>query len=148
MGLERTRAHAGEAPWAVLTGDTLFIGDVGRPDLLTIEQEAQREGSAMAGLTSVKAAAESAWQLEAAIDLDTIAPAGVRADVMGFDLALIDDDNFGTTGRLSFRIDSIQAVPEPAVPVALATAGQLSPPSHSPSASPSGPSVAVSSMSQ
>ena len=23
------------APWAVLTGDTLFIGDVGRPDLLT-----------------------------------------------------------------------------------------------------------------
>lgn len=28
--------HAGdEAPWGVLTGDTLFIGDVGRPDLLT-----------------------------------------------------------------------------------------------------------------
>ncbi|HNH94962.1 MAG TPA: MBL fold metallo-hydrolase [Microthrixaceae bacterium] len=29
-------AHPGdEAPWAVLTGDALFIGDVGRPDLLT-----------------------------------------------------------------------------------------------------------------
>jgi glyoxylase-like metal-dependent hydrolase (beta-lactamase superfamily II) len=27
--------HAGDDPWAVLTGDTLFIGDVGRPDLLT-----------------------------------------------------------------------------------------------------------------
>jgi glyoxylase-like metal-dependent hydrolase (beta-lactamase superfamily II)/rhodanese-related sulfurtransferase len=28
--------HAGdEEPWAVLTGDALFIGDVGRPDLLT-----------------------------------------------------------------------------------------------------------------
>ncbi|MGZ6963820.1 MAG: MBL fold metallo-hydrolase [Acidimicrobiia bacterium] len=28
--------HAGDAvPWGVLTGDTLFIGDVGRPDLLT-----------------------------------------------------------------------------------------------------------------
>jgi glyoxylase-like metal-dependent hydrolase (beta-lactamase superfamily II)/rhodanese-related sulfurtransferase len=27
--------HPGAAPWAVLTGDTLFIGDVGRPDLLT-----------------------------------------------------------------------------------------------------------------
>jgi hydroxyacylglutathione hydrolase len=28
--------HADDpAPWAVLTGDTLFIGDVGRPDLLT-----------------------------------------------------------------------------------------------------------------
>lgn len=27
--------HADAAPWAVLTGDTLFIGDVGRPDLLT-----------------------------------------------------------------------------------------------------------------
>lgn len=30
------REHAGDAePWGVLTGDTLFIGDVGRPDLLT-----------------------------------------------------------------------------------------------------------------
>ena len=29
-------AHPGDkAPWAVLTGDALFIGDVGRPDLLT-----------------------------------------------------------------------------------------------------------------
>ena len=27
--------HPDAAPWAVLTGDTLFIGDVGRPDLLT-----------------------------------------------------------------------------------------------------------------
>lgn len=27
--------HAGAEPWGVLTGDTLFIGDVGRPDLLT-----------------------------------------------------------------------------------------------------------------
>jgi len=29
------REHADAEPWAVLTGDTLFIGDVGRPDLLT-----------------------------------------------------------------------------------------------------------------
>jgi glyoxylase-like metal-dependent hydrolase (beta-lactamase superfamily II)/rhodanese-related sulfurtransferase len=29
------RKHPDEGPWAVLTGDTLFIGDVGRPDLLT-----------------------------------------------------------------------------------------------------------------
>jgi len=27
--------HADAEPWGVLTGDTLFIGDVGRPDLLT-----------------------------------------------------------------------------------------------------------------
>jgi hydroxyacylglutathione hydrolase len=27
--------HDGDDPWAVLTGDALFIGDVGRPDLLT-----------------------------------------------------------------------------------------------------------------
>lgn len=27
--------HDGDQPWAVLTGDALFIGDVGRPDLLT-----------------------------------------------------------------------------------------------------------------
>jgi glyoxylase-like metal-dependent hydrolase (beta-lactamase superfamily II)/rhodanese-related sulfurtransferase len=29
------REHPDADPWAVLTGDTLFIGDVGRPDLLT-----------------------------------------------------------------------------------------------------------------
>lgn len=29
------RPQAGTDPWAVLTGDALFIGDVGRPDLLT-----------------------------------------------------------------------------------------------------------------
>lgn len=29
------REHPKAEPWAVLTGDTLFIGDVGRPDLLT-----------------------------------------------------------------------------------------------------------------
>jgi glyoxylase-like metal-dependent hydrolase (beta-lactamase superfamily II)/rhodanese-related sulfurtransferase len=29
------RERPGGAPWAVFTGDTLFIGDVGRPDLLT-----------------------------------------------------------------------------------------------------------------
>jgi hydroxyacylglutathione hydrolase len=29
------RPHADDQPWAVLTGDALFIGDVGRPDLLT-----------------------------------------------------------------------------------------------------------------
>ena len=27
--------HDGDEPWGVLTGDTLFIGDVGRPDLLS-----------------------------------------------------------------------------------------------------------------
>jgi glyoxylase-like metal-dependent hydrolase (beta-lactamase superfamily II)/rhodanese-related sulfurtransferase len=29
------RPHPADEPWAVLTGDALFIGDVGRPDLLT-----------------------------------------------------------------------------------------------------------------
>jgi glyoxylase-like metal-dependent hydrolase (beta-lactamase superfamily II)/rhodanese-related sulfurtransferase len=28
------REHPGDEPWGVLTGDTLFVGDVGRPDLL------------------------------------------------------------------------------------------------------------------
>jgi glyoxylase-like metal-dependent hydrolase (beta-lactamase superfamily II)/rhodanese-related sulfurtransferase len=27
--------HGGDVPWGVLTGDTMFIGDVGRPDLLS-----------------------------------------------------------------------------------------------------------------
>ena len=39
------REQPDAAPWAVLTGDTLFIGDVGRPDLL-----------ASAGLTSYQLA--------------------------------------------------------------------------------------------
>jgi rhodanese-related sulfurtransferase len=33
MCLLLTDEEKGETPWAVLTGDTLFIGDVGRPDL-------------------------------------------------------------------------------------------------------------------
>jgi glyoxylase-like metal-dependent hydrolase (beta-lactamase superfamily II)/rhodanese-related sulfurtransferase len=32
------------APWAVLTGDTLFLGDVGRPDLSTLHTPAQLAG--------------------------------------------------------------------------------------------------------
>jgi hydroxyacylglutathione hydrolase len=41
------REHATDEPWAVLTGDALFIGDVGRPDLLasigwTAEELARR----------------------------------------------------------------------------------------------------------
>lgn len=31
------QAKQADAPWAVLTGDTLFVGDVGRPDLLASE---------------------------------------------------------------------------------------------------------------
>lgn len=31
------KSHSSEKPWAVLTGDTLFVGDVGRPDLLSSE---------------------------------------------------------------------------------------------------------------
>jgi len=33
MSILATDRERGDAPWAVLTGDTLFIGDVGRPDL-------------------------------------------------------------------------------------------------------------------
>ncbi len=37
------REHAGASPHAVLTGDTLFIGDVGRPDLLSSFGRSQEE---------------------------------------------------------------------------------------------------------
>jgi len=33
----------GERPWAVLTGDALFVGDIGRPDLAVEMQEGARE---------------------------------------------------------------------------------------------------------
>lgn len=35
----------GEEPWAVLTGDSLFVGDVGRPDLADANAEAMRRAS-------------------------------------------------------------------------------------------------------
>jgi hydroxyacylglutathione hydrolase len=39
-----TEAETSRAPWAVLTGDTLFIGDVGRPDLSPQHTPAQLAG--------------------------------------------------------------------------------------------------------
>ena len=39
-----TDAEKSSAPWAVLTGDTLFIGDVGRPDLSPRHTPAQLAG--------------------------------------------------------------------------------------------------------
>ena len=39
-----TDYEKGEQPWAVLTGDTLFIGDVGRPDLSPTHTPAQLAG--------------------------------------------------------------------------------------------------------
>jgi len=35
----------GETPWAVLTGDSLFVGDVGRPDLVDATDDAIREAA-------------------------------------------------------------------------------------------------------
>src|SRR5665811_656261 len=39
-----TDAENSPAPWATLTGDTLFIGDVGRPDLSTTHTPQQLAG--------------------------------------------------------------------------------------------------------
>ena len=33
----------GEDPWAIFTGDTMFIGDVGRPDLLVSINRSAKE---------------------------------------------------------------------------------------------------------
>jgi glyoxylase-like metal-dependent hydrolase (beta-lactamase superfamily II) len=35
----------GEDPWFLLTGDTLFVGDAGRPDLTASEENAQQTGA-------------------------------------------------------------------------------------------------------
>jgi glyoxylase-like metal-dependent hydrolase (beta-lactamase superfamily II) len=35
----------GEAPWAVLTGDSLFVGDVGRPDLVDADEAAIKQAT-------------------------------------------------------------------------------------------------------
>jgi glyoxylase-like metal-dependent hydrolase (beta-lactamase superfamily II)/rhodanese-related sulfurtransferase len=37
-----TDTRRGEEPWAVLTGDTLFVGDIARPDLAVDKQEGAR----------------------------------------------------------------------------------------------------------
>ena len=51
-------------------------------------------------------------------------PAGLPLSSLGSrsGIVQIDDDNFETTGRLSFRIDSIRAVPEPAATALVAAA--------------------------
>jgi hydroxyacylglutathione hydrolase len=38
-----TDTARGEQPWAVLTGDALFVGDIGRPDLAVEKEEGARE---------------------------------------------------------------------------------------------------------
>jgi hydroxyacylglutathione hydrolase len=38
-----TDSARGEEPWAVLTGDALFVGDIGRPDLAVEKEEGARE---------------------------------------------------------------------------------------------------------
>ncbi|MGH2843381.1 MAG: MBL fold metallo-hydrolase [Solirubrobacteraceae bacterium] len=38
-----TDTHRGEEPWVVLTGDSLFVGDVARPDLAVERHEGARE---------------------------------------------------------------------------------------------------------
>jgi hydroxyacylglutathione hydrolase len=38
-----TDTARGEEPWAVLTGDTLFVGDIARPDLAVDKEEGARE---------------------------------------------------------------------------------------------------------
>jgi len=50
--LLRDRARADDV-WAVLTGDSLFVGDVGRPDLAEAEETAVRE-AALAQFASVR----------------------------------------------------------------------------------------------
>ena len=37
-----TDTHRGDAPWAVLTGDSLFVGDIARPDLAVDREEGAR----------------------------------------------------------------------------------------------------------
>jgi len=51
------RRRKSPEPWAVLTGDTLFIGDVGRPDLSTRHTPAQLAGFFMTACTT------SSWLL-------------------------------------------------------------------------------------
>src|ERR671928_101273 len=38
-----TDTARGDDPWAVLTGDTLFVGDVARPDLAVDKQDGARD---------------------------------------------------------------------------------------------------------
>ena len=38
-----TDTARGDAPWAVLTGDALFVGDIGRPDLAVEKEEGARD---------------------------------------------------------------------------------------------------------
>ena len=84
-------AARGEEPWAVLTGDSLFVGDVARPDL-AVDAEAGARGL-IAGHTDNQGGAA---------DSQPLSEARVKSVVMwlkghGVDVKRLDPQGFGAT---------------------------------------------------
>ena len=76
-GGDRSGAYGADDHWLVVDVAEKFV-----------------QSDEMAFLAGVTAEAHSVWRLELAVGLDSIAPAGVRSDVIGFDVAIHDEDGF------------------------------------------------------
>ena len=112
--------HAGDAePFAVLTGDTLFIGDVGRPDLLSSR-----------GVTSEELAGQLYDSLHGKLltlpDVTRVYPAHGAGSSCGKNLST---DTWSTIGEQRASNYAVQPMSKPAF-VAAVTDGQTAPPAY------------------
>jgi glyoxylase-like metal-dependent hydrolase (beta-lactamase superfamily II)/rhodanese-related sulfurtransferase len=112
------RPGAGEEPVAVLTGDTLFIGDVGRPDLLV-----------SAGRTAIEMGAllhRSLGRLMQLPDTTLVLPAHGAGSACGKALSTETVSTIGEQRRTNY---ALQPMTEDEL-IALVTEGQSEPPSY------------------
>lgn len=90
-------ARDAEAPWAVLTGDTLFVGDVGRPDLM-----------ASAGLTAVELAGQLYDSLHEKLlklpDATRVYPAHGAGSMCGRALGSENHSSIGEQRKLNYAL--------------------------------------------
>lgn len=112
------RETAGAPPWGVLTGDTLFIGDVGRPDLLG--------GAGWSADELGRALYRSTRRLLELPDTTRVFPAHGAGSACGKNLSTETSSTIGEQRRTNY---ALAPMPEDAF-VAAVTEGQSVPPGY------------------
>ncbi|NLU83271.1 rhodanese-like domain-containing protein [Rhodococcus sp. HNM0569] len=118
------RERAGAAPTAVLTGDSLFIGDVGRPDLANLSESADADESTRDLARAMYRTIHDT--LLALPDATTVMPAHGAGSSCGKNLSTELTSTIGEQRRTN---PSVQAMPEDEF-VAMLTAGQPAAPTY------------------
>ncbi|MBP2364545.1 MBL fold metallo-hydrolase [Pseudonocardia parietis] len=112
------RDAPGAAPWSVLTGDTLFIGDVGRPDLLG--------GAGWSAEELGRALYESTRRLLTLPDETRVHPAHGAGSACGKNLSTETSSTIGVQRRTNYALAPMDADAF----VAVVTDGQSAPPTY------------------